>query len=146
MAAEFSEVLILGSMDGATRRDRDLQHTQTSFRHLWPASSPPCELGSRLTAFCPPHLSSAPSSPSTAWPLIPAGGFARRLLRALSDAKPQFPFGALLLYVIEGDNHGDAMDMASAVVHVLNLATKGLFLDRNSPYQPNVPDHGLGKG
>jgi proteasome assembly chaperone 2 len=82
------------------------------------AGSPLAALG---TLPIPPFVpAAAPTGTGDAAgiPLIPGGGLTRRLLAALS-APPNGapPTAALLQFVLEGDNRGDAAALATAAAH-----------------------------
>lgn len=63
-----------------------------------------------------PDSQSAPAS-TTYPPFLPGAGLTRRLLAALADV----PSGAVAAWVVEGDNRGDAMALATVALGVLEL-------------------------
>jgi proteasome assembly chaperone 2 len=83
------------------------------------AGSPLAALG---TLPIPPFVpADAPTSANPSdIPHIPGGGLTRRLLAALAAPSPAAgapPTAALLQFVLEGDNRGDAAALATAAAH-----------------------------
>ncbi|KAL1742483.1 PAC2 family-domain-containing protein [Schizophyllum fasciatum] len=61
-----------------------------------------------------------PTTTATALPFIPGGGLTRRLLGSLPPGWP-VPTAALLHFVLEGDNRGDAQLLAAVVARVVGV-------------------------
>lgn len=100
------------------------------------APSTPASLMEKLSSFHGLQLYTAPPAPSYLKeqadsiqtkegdiPFIPSGGLTRRILQSLGPEWP-IPFFALLHFVFEGDNRGDAGILAALVNQVLNLELK----------------------
>lgn len=115
--AGFSSVLILVSVDAATRSDPHLQNPSPFFYYIPPGSKQPTELRHRMRTR---YASYIPES-STSLPLFSAGGLAARLVAAFAPFNPEPEINTLVIYVAEGDNRLDAKALTSEIVHLLGL-------------------------
>ncbi|KAL8278426.1 hypothetical protein RQP46_009116 [Phenoliferia psychrophenolica] len=129
-AAGFSEILIVASIDAATRGDDGLREP-TPLRHYIlsstsSSSSPDSPLLKTLSTLAPPYVlpsTSTSSAPSTILPLFPHAGQTRNLFSAFLAATPApaAPVAALLIYASEGDNEQSAEFLAEALVRVVGV-------------------------
>ncbi|SCV71710.1 BQ2448_3298 [Microbotryum intermedium] len=137
--SEFRDVLIVGAVDAAMRRDEALRETNP-FRslvlpvregtHLSPLLQ---RLGKSVRSYLE---GTAPSTSSKPIPSIPHGGLSRSLLQHLSDSNPVSepitsqdgplpPVGALLVYTAEGENEGLARRLGEVVSSLITGSEEG---------------------
>jgi proteasome assembly chaperone 2 len=89
-----------------------------------------------VSAYTPPPpplylRETRPPPDPAAVPVIPGGGLTRRILTSISPEKRKdwnVPVVALLQFVFEGDNRGDAGLLVAIVNKLLDLNLKGAFL------------------
>ncbi|CAG7846171.1 Proteasome assembly chaperone 2 {ECO:0000256/PIRNR:PIRNR010044} [Serendipita indica DSM 11827] len=126
----FKSVVVLAGMDTTNRSDAQMQ--SPSYYLIPPStSSLPDQLSERLSILpayeAPPvplylqkpDSNSAQPKEDGGVPVIPGGGLARRILSSLSTAN--IPTLAILQFVMEGDNRGDAGMMVAVLNRVLDL-------------------------
>ncbi|GAA98841.1 uncharacterized protein L969DRAFT_95519 [Mixia osmundae IAM 14324] len=107
VASRFKRVVILSSLSAGARRDAELASQASPFRYFSLTSSSAALTLQALCARIP--------SRDAAIPLLPSAGLTRRYLEALKAVET----AAILLYVAEGDNRGDACAMAEMTSVVL---------------------------
>ncbi|KAG0152156.1 hypothetical protein CROQUDRAFT_103145 [Cronartium quercuum f. sp. fusiforme G11] len=112
--AGFNSILVLVSIDAATRTDAHLGH-HSPFFHLITGSHDHSELRHHLRD----QFTSLVKGAVPPIPILSAGGIARRMMLGLRDVN------ALLMYVAEGDSRPDAKALAHAVLKVLPQSCQG---------------------
>ncbi|KAI0253992.1 hypothetical protein BJV78DRAFT_1122050, partial [Lactifluus subvellereus] len=126
--SRLSAALFLSGVDMSNRTDAQMI---TPTYHIRPPNSPPWENSPLSTipqlpipAYTSPVAQhppgSAPQNNEGPIPFIPGGGLTRRILTNLPAAW-DVPTGALLQFVLEGDNRSDASLMAAVVAKILSL-------------------------
>lgn len=145
---DLGSILLLTGADVTNRSDSQMLYVALTNPSLLKAKGPSCD-SSPSYALLPPkspslenskiqlieklplyryepsvgHLEGAESQlPKPATPIIPGGGLTRRLLSVFSMGlvKP-IPIAAIVQFVVEGDNRGDAEFFARTVAQVLGL-------------------------
>ncbi|KAH9813202.1 PAC2 family-domain-containing protein [Melampsora americana] len=106
---DFQSVLLLISIDSATRTDNHLNHPTHLFQFTYGSSDPSSLRSHLLQSFSP--LIDPTLNPQTV-PVLSAGGLGNRLIKKLKNSN------SLLIYVAEGDGRLDAKVLA---LHVLKL-------------------------
>jgi len=128
--SKFSAVLFLSSVDMSNRTDAQML-TPTYYIHPQNTPSWNSTTLSMLSQLpIPPYTSPVSQRPfdgagtkETTVPFIPGGGLTRRLLASLPQPWST-PTAALLQFVLEGDNTGDARLMAGVVSKALGIDSK----------------------
>lgn len=120
-AAGFDSVLVLVSVDGATRSDAHLRHPSPFFQYLPPHQ---LERETKLSRVIKNKYASFVAKDASDVPIFSAGGLATRLLAALTSSSAQDPssvqVNSLVVYVAEGDNRIDAKLLACEILSLFN--------------------------
>ncbi|KAL5485033.1 hypothetical protein ACEPAI_7675 [Sanghuangporus weigelae] len=128
-ANEIGAVLYLTGVDVTNRSDAQMM---SPIYALTAPDSPslnssPLSLVSQLPIykFEPSETTETPARlTSSAIPFVPGGGLTRRLLALSTQSSKPIPTAAILQFVLEGDNRGDAEFFASIVARILKLDVK----------------------
>jgi proteasome assembly chaperone 2 len=147
----FSAALFLAGVDMSNRTDAqmtfvlsfvffflvvaDNELTSTPNYYIHPPNSPPWDdspLSSISQLPIPEYTSPVAQYPGSGGtpqnegpiPFIPGGGLTRRILSSLPPTSWSVPTGALVQFVLEGDNRSDASLMAAVVARILSLQVK----------------------
>jgi proteasome assembly chaperone 2 len=149
--SRFSAALFLAGVDMSNRTDAQMtfvffilpfflgccwttKNLSTPNYYIHPPNSPPWEsspLSSISQLPIPEYTSPVAQHPGDGTPqnegpipFIPGGGLTRRILSNLPSASWSVPTGALVQFVLEGDNRSDASLMAAVVARILSLQVK----------------------
>ncbi|KAI7955208.1 hypothetical protein MJO28_005608 [Puccinia striiformis f. sp. tritici] len=120
--AGFGSVLMLVSVDAATRSDAHLRHPSSFFHYV---RAKPSDPSSPIRQFIQTRYASFLPQDSPSLPIFSAGGLASRLLAALTSSSPDtepslVEVNTIVAYVAEGDNRLDAKTFAHEVLSVFN--------------------------
>ncbi|EGG09782.1 uncharacterized protein MELLADRAFT_103873 [Melampsora larici-populina 98AG31] len=110
----FSSVLLLISIDSATRTDNHLNHPTNLFQLTY--GTDPTELRDRLLQNFTSLIDQSSNPIPKDVPILSAGGLSRRLISKLETSN------SLLIYVAEGDGRLDAKVLALEVIKLLPKA------------------------
>ncbi|PLW18314.1 hypothetical protein PCANC_12501 [Puccinia coronata f. sp. avenae] len=120
-AAGFDSVLVLVSVDGATRSDAHLRHPSPFFHYV---PSHKLERETIISRVIKNKYASFVAKDDSDVPIFSAGGLASRLLSALTSSSAQDPpsvqVNSLVVYVAEGDNRIDAKLLACEILSLFN--------------------------
>lgn len=109
-------MLLLVSVDAATRADAHLQHPSPLFQLTSGSDESSFNLRARLRDQYAPFV----DKPTPPVPVLSAGGLARRLITQLRTTN------ALVIYVAEGDSRPDAKLLAHATLKVMPEGCQGM--------------------
>jgi proteasome assembly chaperone 2 len=125
-AAGFDSVLVLVSVDGATRSDAHLRHPSPFFHYV---PSHKLERETIISRVIKNKYASFVAKDASDVPIFSAGGLASRLLSALTSSSAQDPpsvqVNSLVVYVAEGDNRIDAKLLACEILSLFNHIRSG---------------------
>lgn len=145
VASRVDAVVLLAGVDIANRSDSQMRCAgkdaddfepfltpwtrSAALYHILPPNQKLVDSISGVKVY-PLYTSTLPS-PAREVPFIPGGGLTRRLLSRVSELASETgspsvpPFAALVQFVMEGDNRGDAVQMAASLAKALKLEITG---------------------